>query len=55
MLDVTIPNHNTYTNNLGSMIHTGHGDINEDKCWGYVDRIEEIYLTVGILSSLKHA
>ncbi|KAI6205856.1 Non-specific protein-tyrosine kinase [Aphelenchoides besseyi] len=28
----------------GSLIHAGHGDIDENKCWGHVDRIDEIYL-----------
>jgi hypothetical protein len=28
----------------GSLIHTGHGDIDKDKCWGNVDHIDEIYL-----------
>ncbi|KAI6191231.1 Non-specific protein-tyrosine kinase [Aphelenchoides bicaudatus] len=28
----------------GSLIHTGHGDIDREKCWGNVDRIDEIYL-----------
>ncbi|KAI6243738.1 Non-specific protein-tyrosine kinase [Aphelenchoides fujianensis] len=28
----------------GSLIHAGHGDIDEAKCWGHVDRIDEIYL-----------
>ncbi|KAL3123816.1 hypothetical protein niasHT_010029 [Heterodera trifolii] len=28
----------------GSFIHTGHGDIRENKCWGHVDYIDEIYL-----------
>jgi hypothetical protein len=28
----------------GSLIHTGHGDIDQDKCWGNVGHIDEIYL-----------
>uniref|UniRef100_A0A915D8C8 Non-specific protein-tyrosine kinase n=1 Tax=Ditylenchus dipsaci TaxID=166011 RepID=A0A915D8C8_9BILA len=28
----------------GSWIHTGHGDTSEERSWGYVDKIDEIYL-----------
>ncbi|KAI3420388.1 hypothetical protein GPALN_003689 [Globodera pallida] len=28
----------------GSFIHSGHGDLRENKCWGHVDHIDEIYL-----------
>lgn len=28
----------------GSLIHTGHGDIDREKCWGNVGHIDEIYL-----------
>ncbi|XP_029471577.1 activated CDC42 kinase 1 isoform X2 [Rhinatrema bivittatum] len=27
-----------------SFIHTGHGDTNPQRCWGYADRIDELYL-----------
>nr|XP_057925175.1 tyrosine kinase, non-receptor, 2b isoform X5 [Doryrhamphus excisus] len=27
-----------------SFIHTGHGDANPHRCWGFPDRIEELYL-----------
>lgn len=35
---------------IGSFIHTGHGDTNESNCWGYVDKIDEIYLRNPILN-----
>ncbi|KAI1730351.1 protein tyrosine kinase domain-containing protein [Ditylenchus destructor] len=28
----------------GSWIHTGHGDTDENRSWGYVEKIDEIYL-----------
>lgn len=37
--------------NLGSFIHTGHGDIDERRCWGHVDHIEDIYLRNPIISA----
>jgi hypothetical protein len=33
----------------GSFIHTGHGDINDKNCWGYVEKIDPIYLQNPIL------
>lgn len=27
-----------------SFIHTGHGDTNPHRCWGYPDRIDDLYL-----------
>ncbi|XP_047445588.1 tyrosine kinase, non-receptor, 2b isoform X2 [Mugil cephalus] len=27
-----------------SFIHTGHGDSNPQRCWGYADRIDDLYL-----------
>ncbi|XP_070774714.1 tyrosine kinase, non-receptor, 2b [Enoplosus armatus] len=27
-----------------SFIHTGHGDINPHRCWGFPDRIDDLYL-----------
>nr|XP_033814230.1 activated CDC42 kinase 1 isoform X3 [Geotrypetes seraphini] len=27
-----------------SFIHTGHGDTNPQRCWGFPDRIDELYL-----------
>jgi activated CDC42 kinase 1 len=34
----------------GSWIHTGHGDTSEEKSWGYVDKIDDIYLRNPVLS-----
>lgn len=28
----------------GSLIHTGHGDIDQDHCWGHIDKIDDLYL-----------
>ncbi|XP_061926198.1 tyrosine kinase, non-receptor, 2b isoform X2 [Entelurus aequoreus] len=27
-----------------SFIHTGHGDVNPHRCWGFPDRIDDLYL-----------
>ena len=27
-----------------SFIHTGHGDTNPQQCWGFPDKIDELYL-----------
>ncbi|XP_042370005.1 activated CDC42 kinase 1-like, partial [Plectropomus leopardus] len=27
-----------------SFIHTGHGDSNPHRCWGFPDRIDDLYL-----------
>nr|XP_020479690.1 activated CDC42 kinase 1-like isoform X3 [Monopterus albus] len=35
--DISVPLKNSF-------IHTGHGDTNPHRCWGFPDRIDELYL-----------
>jgi len=35
----------------GSLIHTGHGDTDENRSWGRVDKIDEVYLKNPIVSA----
>uniref|UniRef100_A0A1I7RKU2 non-specific protein-tyrosine kinase n=1 Tax=Bursaphelenchus xylophilus TaxID=6326 RepID=A0A1I7RKU2_BURXY len=47
----------TYNSNIskpvpGSMIHTGHGDIDQNRCWGQIDKIDDIYLKNPVVKPL---
>lgn len=39
----------------GSLIHTGHGDIDANRCWGHVDHIDDIYLKNPVLKPTSAA
>ncbi|CAD5228232.1 unnamed protein product [Bursaphelenchus okinawaensis] len=36
----------------GSLIHAGHGDMDENRCWGQIDKIDDVYLKNPVVKPL---